>query len=110
MKHFAKYRMNLLVGLIIFLVAHHWFTQKDLITYVIKNTMITRQQTQLKGFFGEQNDPMYVCDDKEGGVVFCNPAGLSLFRRAGCLEVRPNIRLFNFKKGEINEISATFTS
>jgi hypothetical protein len=55
--------------------------------------MIARQQTQLQGFFSEQNDPMYICAE-DGEVIFNNPTALSLFRRAGCLEVRPNIRIF----------------
>jgi hypothetical protein len=37
--------MNTFVGLIVFFMAQQWWFQKDLITYVIRNTMIARQQT-----------------------------------------------------------------
>ena len=64
--------------------------------------MIARQQTQLKGYFCDQTDPTYVCSE-DGEVLFNNPAGLSLYRRAGCLEVRYQSRIFKYMKEGISE-------
>jgi hypothetical protein len=47
----AKFKMKTFVGLIVFFVAQQWWFQKDLITLLIRNTMIARQQTQNKGNF-----------------------------------------------------------
>lgn len=76
--YFKKHRMNVLVGLIVLFLGHSYYIQKDLITYAIKNHMIARQQTQLKKFFGDQEDPTFVCNEL-GTVSFCNPAALKLF-------------------------------
>jgi hypothetical protein len=55
--------MNAFVSLIVLFMAQQWIFQKDLITQVIRNTMIARQQTQLKEYFSDQTDPTYVCSD-----------------------------------------------
>jgi hypothetical protein len=52
-------------------------------------------------------DPTYVCSE-DGEVVFNNPAGLSLYRRTGNLEVKPNLPMFKYMKGGISE-SMTLT-
>lgn len=57
-------RMNAMIGLVLFLLAHYWYLQKDLITFAIKNHMIARQQTQLREFFSEQGDPTIVADEE----------------------------------------------
>lgn len=92
--------MNAFVSLIVLFMAQQWIFQKDLITQVIRNTMIARQQTQLKEYFSDQTDPTYVCSD-DGYVVLSNPAGLSLYNRKGCLEVQPSKCIFKYMKRDI---------
>lgn len=79
-------RMNAMIGLVLFFLAHYWYVQKDMITFAIKNHMIARQQTQLREFFSQQEDPMFVVTD-DGELIFSNPASVAMFSRLGFLEI-----------------------
>jgi hypothetical protein len=51
--------------------AHTYVVQKDLITLAIKNRMVSRQQSQLTEFLGEQQDPVFVFSP-EKILLYCN--------------------------------------
>ena len=63
-------------------VAHYWFVQHDLLTYVIKSNFISRQQTQLKQFFNDGVDPIFVLlNDGSSKIQFMNPAAKKIYER-----------------------------
>lgn len=39
---FMKFKLNLLIGFLVLFLMSHYFGQRDLITYAIKNNMISR--------------------------------------------------------------------
>lgn len=63
-------------------IAHLYLVQKDLAICVIDQFMVSRQQTQLVGFLGSQEDAiMVVSSPKEGQpeICFCNEAAGKAF-------------------------------
>ena len=83
-----RQRMNGLMAVVILFSMLTWLVQKDIITVVIKNHLVSRQQTELKEYFGAQEDPICVIAE-DGSVAFKNESAEVLFRRAGTPIVDP---------------------
>ena len=100
---FFRQKVTGLVTELILYTAHHYATQFDLLTYVIKGNFISRQQTQLKTFLLDSVDPIMVLLAESGEILLINPAADKIFERHNLEESVANVKLFTVLKEEKQE-------
>lgn len=85
-----------MISLVLLLCAYTWYTQKDIIEQVIKNHMISRQQTQLQEFFCVQEDPVFFIDPETKEILFSNEPTIALFKNVGSSNIDAQLPFLSF--------------
>ena len=102
-------RMQSFVGITLLCMFFTWLIQLDLIIQTIKNNISTRQQSELKEFFSENDDPVIITDEK-GKVIFFNEVAREMYAKCGVSEINEALSAKVFQKQRANMIENSLQS